>query len=122
MIAPPALPGLDRLAIALSGLCVIHCLATAILLAVMSAAGGLLGAPIIHEAGLAIAIGLAVVALGRGLRAHRRLLPAGLGLAGIALMTAAIIGPHGASEIALTLAGVALLAGAHLMNRRIGTC
>ena len=118
MIAPRALPGLDRIAIAISGLCVIHCFATAILVAMVSAAGHALGAPIVHEVGLAIAIGLAIVALGRGAIAHGRLLPATFGLGGIVLMAAAVLGPHGPTELALTLSGVALLATGHLLNRR----
>ena len=35
---------LDRLAITLSGLCLVHCLATAVLLALASALSGFLGA------------------------------------------------------------------------------
>lgn len=118
MIAPRTLPGLDRVAIALSGLCIVHCLATAILLAMMSAASGLLGAPIIHEVGLVLAIGLAAIALGRGVIAHGRRLPAATGLTGIALMAAAVLGRHGAGEVLLTVSGVALLAIAHALNRR----
>ena len=50
-------PRLDRMAMALSGLCLVHCVATAVLLALLSAAGGLLGSPIIHEVGLTFAMG-----------------------------------------------------------------
>ena len=34
---------LDRIAIGLSGLCLVHCLATAILLGLLASAGGFLG-------------------------------------------------------------------------------
>ena len=43
---------LDRIAMGLSGLCLVHCVATAVLLALLASAGGLLGSPIIHEVGL----------------------------------------------------------------------
>ena len=36
----------------LSGLCLVHCVATAVLLGLLASAGGMLGAPIIHEVGL----------------------------------------------------------------------
>ena len=42
----------DRLAIGLSGLCVVHCLATAVALGLLASAGGMLGASWIHELGL----------------------------------------------------------------------
>ena len=56
---------LDRLAMGLSGLCLVHCLATAVLLGLISAAGGILGSPIIHEVGLTLAMLLGSIALGR---------------------------------------------------------
>src|SRR5829696_3958170 len=58
---------MDRMAIALSGLCLVHCLATSVILALLASAGGLLVAPIIHEVGLTFAIVLGIVALGRGI-------------------------------------------------------
>ena len=112
------LPSLDRLAIALSGLCVAHCLLTSVLLAVMSAAGGVLGSPLFHEGGLATAIVLAAVALGRGALAHGRLLPTAIGSLGIGVMGGALTLPHGSSETVGTMIGVALLAAAHLLNSR----
>ena len=111
-------PDLDRFAMMVSGLCVVHCLATAMLIALASAVGGLLGDPRVHEFGLVLAIGLAMVALGRGVVAHRRVLPALVGLAGIVLMGCALAIPHGAGETLWTIAGVTLLAAAHWCNRR----
>ncbi|HEX8486783.1 MerC domain-containing protein [Sphingomonas sp.] len=120
MMIVPAGPSplLDRVGIALSGLCVVHCVATSILLALMSAAGDVLGAPIVHEVGLALAILLGVVALGRGVLAHRRLVPLALGAAGVGLMGTALAVPHGAGEAIWTVAGVVLLGTAHVLNRR----
>ena len=111
-------PSLDRLAMGLSGLCVVHCLATSMLLALMSAAGGVLGSPVFHEVGLALAILLGAVALGRGAMAHGRLLPTAIGSLGVGVMTGALSVPHGGEETLFTILGVALLAGAHLLNHR----
>ena len=63
---------LDRVAMGLSGLCAVHCVATAILLGLLASAGGLLGNPIIHEVGLTLAMILGAAALGQGIREHER--------------------------------------------------
>lgn len=114
------LPGLDRLAIGLSGLCVVHCLATSVLLALMSAAGGLLVDPHIHEVGLVLAIALGAVALGRGVLRHGEAMPAAVGAFGLGVMAGAMRLPHDGSngEALWTIVGVALLAAGHEMNRR----
>ena len=46
----------DGLGLSLAGLCLVHCLATSIMLALLASAGGFLLSPIIHEAGLGLAI------------------------------------------------------------------
>lgn len=112
---------LDRWAIWLSAACVVHCLAVTILAAALSTAGGLLGSPLIHEAGLVAAVLLAAVAFGRGLLAHRRALPLILGGLGLTAMTAAIFVSHAGGhrlETILTIGGVVLLATGHTLNRR----
>lgn len=115
-------PGrLDRWAIWLSAACVVHCLATTVALALLSTAGGMLGSPLIHEVGLALALALGLVAFGRGVITHRRLLPIALGGGGLALMAVAIVVPHGESHLTesmFTIAGVVLLAAGHWSNRR----
>ena len=112
--------GLDRFAIGLSGLCVVHCIATSITLAMLSAAGGILGAPIIHEVGLTIAIGLGAVALGRGAIAHGYMMPAAMGSLGLGVMAGALSLPHDGSgvESVWTVVGVGILALGHDLNRR----
>ena len=122
----PALPGeraehraigrLDRLAIGLSSLCVLHCIATVILAATLASAGAALADPAWHEIGFALAMLLGAVALGRGFAAHRQVRPLLLGIAGLAMMGAGLAMPHGAAEIACTVAGVLLLALAHRLN------
>src|SRR5690349_8585768 len=69
MASRPMLTGrLDRIAMGLSGLCAVHCVATAILLGLLASAGGLLGQPIIHEVGLTLAMVIGAFALGGGYR------------------------------------------------------
>ena len=108
---------MDRVAMTLSGLCLVHCLVTAVLLGTMSTVGGLLGSPLIHEVGLALALVLGIIALGNGIRRHGRFLPPSIGGLGIGAMTAALTLPHGGSEMVATMLGVALLATGHYLNR-----
>ena len=70
---------LDRLAIGLSGVCLVHCLATAVLLGMLSAAGGLLGSAMIHEVGLVLAMIMGAMALGRGILDHGYSMPSAVG-------------------------------------------
>jgi hypothetical protein len=114
----PARDLFDRLAIGLSAICLVHCAATVIFVALLATAGGFLLHPVIHEIGLGLAILLAIVGLGRGFIQHRRPVPMVLGTAGIALMSIALTVPHGVAEAAYTMFGVAFVAAAHLLNRR----
>ncbi|WP_419826927.1 MerC domain-containing protein [Sphingomonas sp.] len=107
---------LDRLAIALSGLCVVHCIATVLLAATLASAGAALADPAWHEAGFTLAILIGAAALGRGYALHRDARPLGLGGAGLALMASGLVVEHGAGEIGATVAGVTLLALAHRLN------
>ena len=117
MTALLAQPGrLDRLAIGLSGLCLVHCLATAVVLGLVSSIGGLLGAPIIHEVGLALAMILGAVALGRGVLEHGFMLPAGVGALGLGVMAGALQLPHDGSEAVCTLLGIGIVALGHRLN------
>lgn len=110
----------DNLAIGLSGLCVVHCVASSVLLALAASAGGLLLNPLFHEIGLTIAIGLGILALGRGVMTHGYMLPAVVGAAGLGTMAGAVSLPHDGSgaETIWTIVGVALLALGHDLNRR----
>ncbi|RYD56736.1 MAG: MerC domain-containing protein [Sphingomonadales bacterium] len=107
----------DRLAIGISGLCLVHCLTTTILLTIISSAGGLLS-PVIHEVGLTLAIGFGILALGRGIFSHGYMMPAVVGAFGIGIMAGALSLPHGEFEIFWTLVGVSLVALGHDLNRR----
>ncbi|TFI59051.1 MerC domain-containing protein [Sphingomonas parva] len=109
---------MDRMAIALSGLCLVHCLASAIFLAMLSAAGGLLLDPIIHEIGLMLAIGLGVLALGRGIVEHGFMMPSAVGGLGLGVMAGSLMIPHGGGSTVYSVIGVLLLAMGHDLNRR----
>lgn len=109
---------LDRAAIGLSALCIVHCVGTLIALTMMASIGGVLTESWVHELGLGLAIMLGAGALGLGYRAHRRVLPLLVGLSGLCLMLAAIMGPHGWQEALLTIIGASLLAGGHFLNVR----
>ncbi len=108
---------LDKSAMALSGLCLVHCLAGTLLLSVFAATGDWLGHNV-HLIGLAVALPLAAVALWRGVVLHGRGIIAALGAAGIALMAASLVAGHGGNEIALSITGVLLLGAAHWWNLR----
>ncbi len=112
--------GLDRLAIGLSGLCVVHCVATAVFLAMLSAAGGLLGAPWIHEVGLSLAMMLGAFALGRGILEHGFMMPSAVGSLGLGVMAGALTLPHDGTEALYTVLGVGILALGHELNRIAG--
>jgi hypothetical protein len=119
MFAKAAMNGsLDRMAMALSGLCLVHCLATSVFLALLASAGGLLVAPIVHEIGLTFAIMLGIVALGRGVVEHGFMMPSAVGGLGLGVMSGALTMPHSGIETVYTIIGVAILALGHDLNRR----
>ncbi|WP_332812140.1 MerC domain-containing protein [Sphingomonas sp.] len=111
---------LDRLAMGLSGLCLVHCLATSIILALLASAGGLLFSPMVHEVGLTLAIGLGAFSLGRGVIDHGFMMPSAVGGLGLGVMAGALTLTHGPEETAYTIIGVAILALGHDLNRRAG--
>jgi len=109
---------LDRSALALSGLCLIHCLAGSLLLTMFAASSGFLGHNV-HLFGLLLALPIAAIALWRGLLVHGRIAVAILGAVGILLMGGSLLIAHGGlGEIVLSVVGVSLLAAAHLWNLR----
>lgn len=109
---------IDRMAIGLSGLCVVHCVATTVLLAFLSAAGGILGAHWVHEVGLSLAMLLGAYALGRGIMDHGFVMPSAVGGLGLGVMGGALTMAHDGTEAAVTIVGVLILALGHDLNRR----
>ena len=108
---------LDRIAIGLSGLCMVHCLATAVVIGLLASASGLLGAAWIHEVGLVVAMALGALALGRGVLIHGFLMPWAVGWLGLGVMAGALTMGHGGNEALYTIVGVSLLALGHQLNR-----
>lgn len=109
---------LDRIAIGLSALCVVHCIASAAVLALLSSVAGDFVADWVHELGLGIAILLGAVALGRGIVVHGHMMPPAIGALGLGIMAGALTLPHGTGEIVWTMIGVGILALGHDLNRR----
>lgn len=114
-------PWLDWLAIGTSLLCLVHCLALPLLIASLPtlslATGGLFGSnDRTHWILLAMAVPVSVWALGRG---RAGVMPLLVGVAGLTLMALAVLRFEGtADERWLTVAGVTLVAIAHLMRWR----
>ena len=100
----------------ISGLCLVHCLGTAVLLGLISAAGTTLGAPWIHEVGLTLAMFLGSIALGRGILEHGFMLPSATGALGLGVMAGALTLPHDGREAMFTVIGVMILALGHRLN------
>jgi hypothetical protein len=109
---------LDGLGMVLSGLCAVHCLLGLFLVTVLGLGGGAFLAPEVHETGLALAVGIGVLTLGLGALRHGKTGPLLIGAVGIALMASALAVGHGPAEAVLTIAGVALVALAHIRNLR----
>ena len=109
---------IDRLAIGVSGLCLVHCIASAVFLAVLASAGGLLLDPMIHEVGMMFALALGVLGLGRGILHHGFMLPAAIGSLGLGMMGGALTLHHDGTATLYSIAGVLILALGHDLNRR----
>ena len=109
---------LDLVGIGLAGLCAVHCLATLVVVSALGLGGHFLLEENIHRMGLALALAVAVVAIGWGLLRHGRALPLAVASTGLAFMAWALIVPHGTNELLLTLIGVTLVSAGHLLNLR----
>lgn len=107
---------LDRIAIGLAGLCLLHCMAGFVLLSVFALTGDWLDHRV-HVVGLMLAMPLAAAALWRGWRRHGRLPIGLLGAAGLVVMAASLVVLHGGlAEMLVSMAGVSMLALAHWRN------
>ena len=103
-----------------STLCMVHCLAMPVLLALLPAMSWAEDGHV-HEVLLGVAVVAALLSLGPGYLAHRRLAVPLLGGAGLACLAIAmfVVEPrlgHDA-EAVLSVAGALLLFGAHVRNR-----
>ena len=100
----------------ISGLCLVHCIGTALLVGILASASGFLGRPIIHEVGLSLAMAVGAFALGRGFLEHGFMLPAALGALGLGVMAGALTLPEGGHEAIYTMTGVMIVALGHRLN------
>ena len=107
---------LDRIAMGISGLCLVHCIGTAILVGLLASASGILGRPVIHEVGLTLAMIIGAFALGRGFLEHGFMLPAAVGALGLGVMAGALTLPEGGHEAIYTVVGVMIVALGHRLN------
>ena len=121
--APPALRLLDRAAIGLSTLCLLHCLALPVALVLIP---WLIPAAVsdesVHFWLVLLAVPLSTLGLLLGRRRHghdRPLLPAALGLT--LLVLAATVMPE-AGETPVTVAGAILVVVGHVGNQRLLAC
>jgi len=111
---------LDRSAIGLSGLCLIHCLALPVAAVTLPTLGTLAHAEWVHAAFVALAAPLSVFALRRS-GAWRSSLLSGLALAGLGLLAAgAFVAPSREAETTMTVVGGICLALCHGLNLRRG--
>ena len=116
---------LDRAAIALSGLCVLHCLAMPFVLLALPFLGQLTEGHF-HLQMLVVVVPVSSIALGLGFRRHRRLSVMVAGGIGLLLLFVGGTWMHNEVGIladrATTIAGSLLLASAHFYNSRFSRC
>jgi len=109
---------LDRMGIALSVLCALHCLAVLVLVAGLGLGGSLFLSHEFHKVGLVIAGAIAGVAIGAGALHHRKRKPFLLAMTGLTFMGGALAAGHGTQETVLTVIGLGLLTTGHILNLR----
>lgn len=108
----------DSLGLGLAGLCLVHCLASAVIITVLASAGGILLHPAVHEIGMVFALLFGGLALISGFYRHGFILPLAIGSVGLGMMLGALTLPHGGGEILYTIVGLAVLALGHDLNYR----
>ncbi len=118
----PVPNGMDRFAITLSGLCLLHCLLIPVVLAMAPAFSSLvLGTETtVHWVFLGMAVPTSVWALWRGYGRCQHLRALVLGIAGLLVMflgVSHLFDPR--LEVPLTLVGVTMVVVAHVLNLRI---
>lgn len=113
----------DQVAIALSAICIVHCLAVPVIVAVLPIAAVSLGdGGHFHALMLWLVVPTSIAGFGLGVRVHRRFGIVLLGAAGVAALAAAALWGHNlwneAVEIGVSVIGSLMLAAAHWLNFR----
>jgi hypothetical protein len=109
---------LDRAGLLLSSLCAVHCVLGIVIVAGLGLGGGIFLDPAIHRIGLLLATIVAGVAIGIGAIQHRRAAPFVVAMTGLSFMGGGLAVDHGIEEAVLTIIGVTLVAGGHVLNLR----
>ena len=112
---------MDRVAVLLSAVCLLHCMAIPLAILVLPAMSSLLlgSETLVHWLLLGLAVPISVLALWVGYTRYANLRSVLLGTSGLLLMFVAVSHFFGrAPEVPLTLAGVTLVAWAHWLNIR----
>lgn len=113
---------MDRVAVALSGLCLVHCLLLPFLIAAMPFLAGF-GSEHFHAPMLLIVVPVSVFALALGFRKHGDRSVIVLGMGGLLLLVAGGTVAHNlfgvVADQVLTVAGSLLLAATHYRNFKL---
>lgn len=113
---------IDGLALTLSAICLVHCLALPVALTLApTLAAGLLDHADFHLLMLLVGLPTSLLAFGIGCRRHRRwdvVVLGGLGLALLTFAALAVHAWHGELERYITVAGGLILSAAHIQNFR----
>ena len=112
---------LDRIAISLSAICIVHCLAVPLIVAVLPiAALGFGGESHFHAVMLWLVVPISVVGLIMGYRVHTRAAIVAVGMLGMAVVAVAAVRGHAhwsvLAETVVSVLGSVLLATAHWRN------
>lgn len=111
---------LDISAISLSVVCLLHCIALPLLIAVLPLWGmQFIGDERVHAGLLFAALPVSVIGLWLGARCHRHRWFMLTGFAGLALMMLGVTASAEVLEHTLTVAGVLLVVIAHFLNWRL---
>ena len=110
----------DRAGMSASLACAVHCAILPLALAALPALGlAWLDSPWVDWSMVVLALGIALSAHRGGYRLHRRCLPAGMALAGLAIIVTAMCLLKGsASHHYIQASGAVVIAGSHLLNHR----
>lgn len=112
----------DRLAIGLSALCIVHCLAVPLVVAVLPIAALGLGGSHFHGLMLWLVVPVSVLGFALGYRVHRNPRVVGAGALGVAVLAVAAVYGHDAwpelAEAGVSVVGSLVLAAAHWVNFR----
>jgi len=110
----------DRLALAASGACLVHCLALPLLFAAIPALSSVLRVPeTFHIWMVALAVPISALALLRSGTLHHGPAPLVLGALGLSLLATGALFPGGTGyDVLLTVAGALVLGAAHTLNWR----